>query len=450
MTTDLQPTVEISRFGLAIWRRWRMIALCVISLLVAACAWLVLGPSSVTATTEVTVNVISTDPFTSQRTSSELIDPATEQQLIKSSEVLDRTASKLGDGATAGSILRGLDTEVIPASTVVRISWTGSDAAHAQVVADTLAEEYLDYRGELARERQQETLAPLNQRRDSLIDQLRQASSGRTTLLNELNLVYSQITDVSSLATSGGTVLTRAADTTPSASPDAVQVLAAALVLGLLLGTVIAVVDDIVRRRVHDASDVAAGGGGPMLARLRARSAAELAEPEDRDALQTVWHRQRHQVAVDVPVILVIGASVGAPVVEVARALELAANMVDAAGLHTNRRPRAVPVPAEEGYAVALSLAPRAHVVVLAAEAGRTPVRKLAILVEHLRAIGVEPAGTVVAHRFTDTTEKDFSDLLEELADAGPKAARAVMADRSDRGDRSDRSDRSDQSEAVR
>ena len=209
MSTDLQPTAEISRFGLAILRRWRTVVVCVVTLLVAAAAWLVLGPSSVTATAEVSVNVISTDPFSPQRTSSELIDPATEQQLIRSSDVLDRAAAELGDGMTAASILRGLDTEVIPASTVVRISWTGSDASRAQDVADTLAQEYLAYRSELARERQQDTLAPLTQRRDTLIEQLRKARTGRTALLNELNLVYSQITQVSSLATSGGTVLTR-------------------------------------------------------------------------------------------------------------------------------------------------------------------------------------------------------------------------------------------------
>ena len=61
----------------AILRRWRTVVVCVVTLLVAAAAWLVLGPSSVTATAEVSVNVISTDPFSPQRTSSELIDPAT-------------------------------------------------------------------------------------------------------------------------------------------------------------------------------------------------------------------------------------------------------------------------------------------------------------------------------------------------------------------------------------
>jgi hypothetical protein len=60
---------------------------------------------------------------------------------------------------------------------------------------------------------------------------------------------------------------------------------------------------------------------------------------------------------------------------------------------------RALAVPAEEGYAVALSLAPRATVVVLVAEDGRTTVRRLATLADHLRAVGVEPAGTVIAHQ---------------------------------------------------
>jgi len=399
VSTD-SHTVELGRFGLAIWRRWRVIALCVAALFVLGCAWLVVAPTSATATAEVNVNVISTDPFSAQRTSSDLLDPATERQLLRSSEVLDRTAEKLGDGATARSVRSGLEAEMVAGSTVMRISWTGKDGKRAQEVADTLAGEYLAYRTELAGDRQEEALAPLLEQRDSLKAQLQQAKSGRTALVNELNLVVSQITKVSSLATTGGTVLTPAADTSPTVRPRAMQVLPVALALGLLLGVVGVVLADIVRRRVYDASDVAAAGGGPLLAALRARSRGELAEPHDRDALQTAWHRLRIKIADDVPVMLVVGASAGAPTDEVAHALESAAAQVDETGPQPHRRPRAVAVPAEEGYAVALSLAPRATVVVLAAETGRTTVRQLTTLAGHLAAIDVEVAGTVIAHRF--------------------------------------------------
>jgi capsular polysaccharide biosynthesis protein len=404
VSADLQSTVEIGRFVLVLRRRWKVVAVVTAGLVTLACLWALFAPSSATATTQVNVNVISTDPFAAQRTSSDLLDPATERQIVLSSEVIDRAAADLGKGATPGSVRAGLDAQMVVGSTVMRISWTGADPRHAQVVADAVATEYLAYRGEQAADRQQDALEPLIARRDALDAQLQQSGSGRAAILSELNVVLSQITKVSSLATSGGTVLVKASDTTPATGTRPSTVLLASGVLGLVLGAVVVVLDDMVRRRVYDVADVADGTGGPMLARLQARSLAELDSPADADALQSVWHRLRIQIADDIPVILVIGASVGAPVAAVARALELAAAAVDDASPQVSRRVRALAVPAEEGYAVALSLAPRATVVVLVAEDGRTTVRKLATLADHLRAVGVEPAGTMVAHQFVEAT----------------------------------------------
>ncbi|MBM7520291.1 Wzz/FepE/Etk N-terminal domain-containing protein [Nocardioides nitrophenolicus] len=402
MSADLQSTVEIGRLVLVLRRRWAVVALVTAGLVVLASLWLVLAPSSATATTQVNVNVIATDPFAAQRTSSDLIDAATERQIVLSSEVVERAAADLGKGATARSVRAGLDAQMVTGSTVMRISWTGADPRHAQEVADAVATEYLAYRGEQATARQQDALEPLVARRDALNAQLQQTDAGRSAILSELNLVLSQITKVSGLATSGGTVLVKASDTTPATGTKASTLLLGAGVLGLILGAVVVVLGDIIRRRVYDTGDVVDGNGGPLLARLRARTMADLDDPADSDALRSVWHRLRIQIADDIPVILVIGASVGAPVAEVARALELAAAAVDDASPQVSRRVRALAVPAEEGYAVALSLAPRATVVVLVAEDGRTTVRRLAVLADHLRAVGVEPAGTVVAHRFAE------------------------------------------------
>ncbi|WP_436699554.1 Wzz/FepE/Etk N-terminal domain-containing protein [Nocardioides sp. BYT-33-1] len=402
MSTDLQSTVEIGRLVLVLRRRWPVVALVTAALVALASLWLVVSPSSATATTQVNVNVIATDPFAAQRTSSDLLDAATERQIVLSSEVVDRAAAELGDGTSGRSVRAGLDAQMVAGSTVLRISWTGADPRRAQAVADAVAAEYLAYRGEQATARQQDALEPLIARRDALNAQLQQTDSGRGAILSELNLVLSQITKVSGVATSGGTVLVRAADTTPATGTTASTLLLGAGVLGLILGAVVVVLGDMVRRRVYDAADVVDGNGGPLLARLQARAMADLDAPADSDALRSVWHRLRIQIADDIPVILVIGASVGAPVAEVARALELAAAAVDDASPQVSRRVRALAVPAEEGYAVALSLAPRATVVVLVAEDGRTTVRALAVLADHLRAVGVEPAGTVVAHRFTE------------------------------------------------
>ncbi|TQK71264.1 subunit length determinant protein [Nocardioides sp. SLBN-35] len=402
VSADLQSTVEIGRFVLVLRRRWKVVALVSAALVAAACVWTVLAPSSSTATTQVNVNVIATDPFAAQRTSSDLLDPATERQIVLSSEVIDRAAADLGKGTAPRSVRAGLDAQMVAGSTVMRISWTGAEPRRAQAVADAVATEYLAYRGEQAAARQQDALEPLVERRDALNAQLQQTDAGRSALLSELNLVLTQITKVSGLATSGGTVLVKAADTPPATGTKASTVLLAAGVLGLLLGAFAVILDDMVRRRVYDAADVVDGNGGPLLARLQARTMADLDQPVDADALQSVWHRLRIQIADDIPVILVIGATIGAPVAAVARALELAAAAVDDASPQVSRRVRALAVPAEEGYAVALSLAPRATVVVLVAEDGRTTVRRLATLADHLRAVGVEPAGTVVAHRFTE------------------------------------------------
>ncbi|GAA1529121.1 Wzz/FepE/Etk N-terminal domain-containing protein [Nocardioides humi] len=406
--SDLHPTVEVGRFVTVLLRRWRTIVVCLVVAMIAAAAYLALAPTSVTATAQVNIEVITDQPFSGQRQPSALIDAATERELARSTEVVERAAEALGGGITARQVRRGLSVEVLAGATVMRIGYTADNATTAVKVADEVASQYLRYRGELATERQQAALAPLIERRDALQAQLQQAATGRTALLNELSQLVSQISGITTLGTSGGTFLVHASDVAPTVSPRSTTVLAAAGLLGLLGGAVLAVVADAVRRRVHDATDVVAGGGGPLLASLRARQPAELASEHDADALLTAWHRLRPQIDVDVPVMLVVGASDGAPAAEVAQALEQAAGAVEAmeameSGSPTmTRRPRAVPVPAEEGHAVALRLAPRAGLVVIAAEKGRTTVREIDALVDHLAAVSVRPAGTVVAHRFRE------------------------------------------------
>lgn len=342
---DGNASLELGRYARILRRRWRVVVLGGLIGLLAAGGYLLLRPVTYSSSALVAVNVISSEPFNNTKNPSALIDQQTEVQTARSSAVVSATAAGLGSGVTRQEVRRSLKVELLADATVLRVTYTGDSARESIEGADEAARNFLDYRGALAAQRITTITDQLSKRRDLLRDQLlranrelanasdgsgaaSQAESDRQEFLAELDSLVTQINATNGIDTTGGTVLTSAQDTGAYASPRQRLVLAAGLFGGLLLGLVACFVRNTLDRRLFDADDVRAAGGGPLLARLRAREETLPAASDDLDAVRSAWERLLTSMPDQDPVLAV--ADISSRTVPSEVALNLAIPMCDA------------------------------------------------------------------------------------------------------------------------
>lgn len=302
------PSIEAGRYVRVLRRRWAVVLVLALLGLALAEAYLFLKPRQATASALVTVSAISSEPFNTTRQPSTLIDPQTELQTARSSAVVSRTAAALAGDPTDADVRQALKVTLFTNATVLRISFTAGSAREAIEGADEAARQFLAYRGELAADKLDTITEQLTKRRDLLRgDLLRvnqqlsktragsgaavQAESDRQLLNIELDSLATQINSANGIDTSGGTVLTTAADSGAYFAPRRALVLGSGLLAGLVLGLVAAFARNAVDRRVHDEDDVSSAGVGPVLARLRARDERLPPAADDLDALRGGWQR---------------------------------------------------------------------------------------------------------------------------------------------------------------
>ncbi|NPC97959.1 hypothetical protein [Nocardioides sp. zg-DK7169] len=294
----------LGRYGRVLRRRWIVLLVCAALGAGIGGAYAALRPSTATAAAMVNLNVISQDPFDLQREPSGLIDAQTEVQTVRSSEVVARAAEKL-ESTTPAEIRDGLRAEVYPDATVLRLTYTAGSVEEAVAGADRIAEEFLAYRGSLARQRVANAVEQLSRRRDLLRDdvlaatrEIADAPAGsrmagaaaqeRDILDSEIEELLLRIGELSAIETTGGTVITNAGDIGATTGRPPALLVAGGLLAGLLLGLVLAFARDALDGRVRDEDDVLVSGAGPVLARLP----QDLRLPTRgavQDALLRVW-----------------------------------------------------------------------------------------------------------------------------------------------------------------
>lgn len=317
------PSLELGRYAAVLRRRWPTVLLCTLVGLLLAIAYVTLAPTKVTATSLVNINPIRTDAFDSQRSASGLIDPITEEQLAKSSDVFRQSALALGQGATVADVRRQMQADVLPDATVVKISFTAPTVAEAVRGADIVGQAYIDSRTNAAVAKVDRVTTKLDRRRDEIQAQVakvtaalnratpnsRQASeaaSQRQSLNLTLTSVLSQIATLDAIDTKGGTVVTNASDSPVAVSPHRRLLLEIGLALGLALGLVAAFVLNALDRRVRDASTVTKAGGGDVLAELRDTKGAVPTQGRDLDEIRSAGEQLLAKLPRENPVLAVV------------------------------------------------------------------------------------------------------------------------------------------------
>ena len=278
-------SIRLSYYFAVLWRQ-RLIVFSGLAIgLVVAIGVLLFAPHTVTATTAVNLNVITTEPFNQQRPASGLLDVQTEAD-IASSHLVAQEASKLLNGRlSAAEVREASQVSAAGGATVVRVAFTAPTQQKAVGGADAVAAAYLSVRKDQAEQRIDTMLSSLNTRLEALNKNLleitkvlidaapnsteyAQASSQLQQVQVELDGLLSQRNALSSVDTTGGIILTSAQDSYPVQSPSRNMTLATGLGVGLVLGVIAAYVWNARDRRLRTPAEIAAALGAPQLASL--------------------------------------------------------------------------------------------------------------------------------------------------------------------------------------
>jgi capsular polysaccharide biosynthesis protein len=320
-STTETSSLELGHYFQVLRRRAWLIALFTVLGLLAAILYLATQSREVTATTTVDVSVISSDPFGSARSAADLLDPETEVQTASSTAVLQAAADEIGD-VTPGELRRDMSATLVNDATIMRIAYTAGSRGDAETGADAIADAYTDYRAARADGQVERIVNQLNQRRDALREDLLrlntiirdanpgsnravQAETDRQLVNIELDRLSAQINTYLGLDTTGGTVLTAAAQNPTQVAPGRGLVIGTGIAAGLILGIIAAFVFNALDRRIRDAFDVRRARGGQVLGELPGGRGQVPATDEELETVRSVRELLFATLAEDRPVVAV-------------------------------------------------------------------------------------------------------------------------------------------------
>jgi capsular polysaccharide biosynthesis protein len=318
-------------------RRWWVVLVLVLVGVLAAGAYIAKSPKAYTSTA--TVNVTATGVAQSQggavaggRTSS-AVNLDTEAQIVKSGSVAAIAARSLHSPLTTTALLGNVSVAVPANSSILQISCTAKSPTQAASCANAFAAAYIQnrnssaagtidaelktVRGELTTlERSTTRLSlqvgtlPVNSpQRASAQAQLQSDSSQLKSLANQAASLSAQ-----AAASSGGSIISKAVPLTSPTSPKKKIILPSGLLVGLLLGLIVAFAWDKRDTTIKDAKNLGQPGAPVLLAVSGKDLRGEPLAPARSQAWLDFSELARSTTMAlgeDRPLLLVAGVSVG-------------------------------------------------------------------------------------------------------------------------------------------
>lgn len=211
-------------------------------------------------------------------------DPArqgqTNAELVSLAEISRRTARVLGDGFTAKSVQSSVQAQPGSDADVIEVDATGDTPQVAARLANTYADQYIEFRRNADRQKVQQAKALIDRRLAGA------PASQQDTSTRDLRNRASQLSVLSALQTGNAELVQRAAPPTQPSSPRPRRNVALGLLLGLLVGSGLAIFLDRADRRMRSAEDVSdllelpLLGAVPRSRTLRDASPEAIAERE--------------------------------------------------------------------------------------------------------------------------------------------------------------------------
>lgn len=301
-------TLGFEHYVFVLKRQWRVIVVSTLLGAIAAIGYLSLAPQTVTATTTINLNVITTEPFSAQRAASGLLDDATEAAIARSHVVASRASELLDGDVTAAQIRKASTVVTSSGAAVVTVDFEAGSTAGAVKGADAVASAYLSFRGDQAQERITVMVTSLTERIDALNVTLTglnqqlasaepssaayaQASTQRQQILAELEGLLSERNGLQSVDTTGGIVLSSAENNELDYAPGRTITLLTGLAGGLVLGIIAAFIWNPFDRRLRNARELSRELKAPVFGTIDASREDIPATGQSADALRVTRER---------------------------------------------------------------------------------------------------------------------------------------------------------------
>ncbi|MFC3686878.1 hypothetical protein [Aquipuribacter hungaricus] len=274
-------TVRLSDIAVRLLRHRSIVVGTTVVVVAAGAALGLTWPASYSATSVVTVSPITTTPFASTPINQQ-VNITTERAVVLSSEVARLAASDFGAPGDPADIPPSLSIDSPLNSQVLQITATQPDPAAAAATANGVAEAYLAFRAQGADEVADKIVDSLGERieelRGELLDDDASAAlPSQVALRQQLTDLQNEQSALEGISLNPGRVVTAAtADPSPS-GPGPVLFVGPALVLGLVLGVLLALLRDATDPRVRTGSRLAELLSVPVVQGDRHDDAEELA-----------------------------------------------------------------------------------------------------------------------------------------------------------------------------
>jgi uncharacterized protein involved in exopolysaccharide biosynthesis/Mrp family chromosome partitioning ATPase len=268
-TQNAPASSDLSEYGALLRRRWWVVAACAIVGLVAGAGLLFIQPKVYSSTAQLN---IKDDPGSGEQGSKTKVNLDTEAAILKSSSVANRTKQLLRTDLSATELQDRIEVNAVPNSSVLSVTYRASNPGAAQLGARTYAQAYLNNRTEQFRASAASQVKAYREQQTALGNDLRRIttrrrqlpvnSPDRAALLVQQNLITQQISGIGEKmallqgqAVDPGSVIS---DARPGkqTSPVPPLFLGSGLMVGLLLGVILALWRDRADRRLRSADDV--------------------------------------------------------------------------------------------------------------------------------------------------------------------------------------------------
>jgi len=273
--TDDSGLITLGEIVGAIRRQWRIVAGFAAVGVLAAAAMVLTSPASYTATSELVIDPITTDPFAANSRPVDAVNPITERSVLLGSSVAEAVISRLKLDTTPSDLLSRVEAVNPDGSLTLVVTATASTDKKAQALADGFSQTYLDQRSAMADKsiagvvqnidaelaKTQEELAAAIASGVGLVPtsfQAQQVEAQVSTLRTRVATLEERRTQLVSASTTPGRITLKAdLPTSPSGLPSTVLGLGVFMVF-TSIGLVAAVIYDRRGGRLRDLSGIQA------------------------------------------------------------------------------------------------------------------------------------------------------------------------------------------------
>lgn len=306
---DDQRTEIASLHGFlrALRRRWWVVALCMALVPAAAYGVAALQEDEYTASVGLLLRnaqlgeqALEIAPAIQTSGESES-QSATDVELVSLGAVAERAQRALGSEVTAGDIADGVEVESEGDSDVITISVTQSSPKLAAQVGNTYAEEYIDFR----RRSERAAILETSRRIERQVERLERSSGDTSERQAELSEAAQQLDLLADVQTGDAEIVQRAEPPSSPSSPGPIRYAGLGLGFGLLVGVALAVLFELISRRLNEPEQIQDVLDRPILgmipqSRELADSTRDGSPPteRDKDAFQMLRANLHH---LDVP-----------------------------------------------------------------------------------------------------------------------------------------------------